>query len=595
MSSSYSQNRSSSSRSQRRPSFPRGKKQYRSSSSYSSVVSKSHVSKRHASYSNKGLKQKRRVSSSVDSHTRHRHRRSLHRSFSRRSNETKSLRRSSSVSRSIHRSIPPLASRYTNASKHRRVIESRRRRRSRRERSHRAPLRSNDRHYSRRSRDRHGYASQRSRRHSISSSSFSSSTSSSSSSISPYRHRGRHVSTVPARVSDTRRPKSNVSRRQPYRNLQRRSERYDMMPRRNVSDHMHLKASRRMYPSPEPRRYRLERAAPSDYDGDKMSNRKNNFGEINSYRHGNLSQDVSADSHTRVMNTRHVPTFKRFTNTMVPRRRALPTGIERTTTCPFLLRAFYNLNEHHPIEDLSDFLLLIANKNGKPSQQTLNLSEPNKLLPEDAGSAAEMDVERAAKLERLHGFELQLYTWKDTSLRKIVDLIKDVCQECRIRTSKISLKLLHLEDDGVYKSYDLGCLHNTRPGADDKRTLLRSKFEIGDAISIAVIRLANPRNPHFSAFHAADTVMDHDMENENRESSQHDTIDINDIKMNTEYELQVPDNSHSSDLKRTNVESLSEDDEKQENEPGKINDHTTLVIEDDDVAGVIQTEERFPS
>jgi hypothetical protein len=141
----------------------------------------------------------------------------------------------------------------------------------------------------------------------------------------------------------------------------------------------------------------------------------------------------------------------------------------------------------------------------------------------------------------------------------------------------------------------LGCLHNTRPGADDKRTLLRSKFEIGDAISIAVIRLANPRNPHFSAFHAADTVMDHDMENENRESSQHDTIDINDIKMNTEYELQVPDNSHSSDLKRTNVESLSEDDEKQENEPGKINDHTTLVIEDDDVAGVIQTEERFPS
>lgn len=49
-----------------------------------------------------------------------------------------------------------------------------------------------------------------------------------------------------------------------------------------------------------------------------------------------------------------------------------------------------------------------------------------------------------AKLDALHGSELQLYTWKDTSLREIVDLVKDVCPEARIRSSRLSLKLLHL-------------------------------------------------------------------------------------------------------------------------------------------------------
>lgn len=39
--------------------------------------------------------------------------------------------------------------------------------------------------------------------------------------------------------------------------------------------------------------------------------------------------------------------------------------------------------------------------------------------------------------------ELQVYTWRDASLREIVDLVKDVCQEARQRSCQLSLKLLH--------------------------------------------------------------------------------------------------------------------------------------------------------
>lgn len=56
--------------------------------------------------------------------------------------------------------------------------------------------------------------------------------------------------------------------------------------------------------------------------------------------------------------------------------------------------------------------------------------------------------------------------------------------------------LLHnLGDEGTYTACELGTLHNSRPGSDDRRTLLRSVFEIGDAISIAILPMGNPRAP----------------------------------------------------------------------------------------------------
>lgn len=40
--------------------------------------------------------------------------------------------------------------------------------------------------------------------------------------------------------------------------------------------------------------------------------------------------------------------------------------------------------------------------------------------------------------------ELQVYTWRDASLRELIDLIKDVSEEARqMRSSQLSLKLIH--------------------------------------------------------------------------------------------------------------------------------------------------------
>ena len=266
----------------------------------------------------------------------------------------------------------------------------------------------------------------------------------------------------------------------------------------------------------------------------------------------------------------------------VPRRRLLQSSIEQCATCPFLLRVFYNLKEHHPVEDLNEFLLYEQNMDLK----NVPASTENKNGDKECISAASTSQENdsfltSAKFERLHGSELQLYSWMDTSLRKIVDLVKDVCQEARIRGSKISLKLLHLEEDNVYKPYDLGTLHNARPGPDDKRLLLRSKFEIGDVISIAIIRLGGMRNAHAVGYHGNTnrTEVDRDAQNCSHELYKDPPMcdDTNDESLkepNSENILEPV-------LGRENEDAFMERCDKPENEARKSEDHTTIVVDDE--------------
>lgn len=41
---------------------------------------------------------------------------------------------------------------------------------------------------------------------------------------------------------------------------------------------------------------------------------------------------------------------------IMPRRGGVPPVVDRSSTCPFLLRVYYNLNKHHAEEDLANFL-----------------------------------------------------------------------------------------------------------------------------------------------------------------------------------------------------------------------------------------------
>lgn len=231
--------------------------------------------------------------------------------------------------------------------------------------------------------------------------------------------------------------------------------------------------------------------------------RKPGAGEqMNGGRETQERYDHHGGRYTRPLDTRVNPAPRRFEKPGLTRRNPGPPLIDRSSTCPFLLRVYYNLQEHHSLEDLNQFLLL------QPFEE---LPQDKQLSPKkDNGDELEASLSPTpstkkdckdswlptAKVEALHGSELQLYTWKDTSLREIVDLVKDVCPEARTRASRLSLKLLHLGDDGTYTAYDLGTLYNSRPGPDDRRTLLRSKFEIGDVVSIAIIPIGGPRNPN---------------------------------------------------------------------------------------------------
>jgi len=120
-------------------------------------------------------------------------------------------------------------------------------------------------------------------------------------------------------------------------------------------------------------------------------------------------------------------------------------AVDRDRTCPFLLRVFYKIDEHH---DLRDFAV-----RGK---------EP----------VAE---------------ELQIYTWTDATLREIADLIKDVSPEARERNARLQFKLIYPDKAGRNVMADIGTIHSQRRGRDDTKTLQAAKFQIGDFIDLAII------------------------------------------------------------------------------------------------------------
>ena len=124
--------------------------------------------------------------------------------------------------------------------------------------------------------------------------------------------------------------------------------------------------------------------------------------------------------------------------------------VDRTKTCPFLLRIFVKSNGHHRIEDFS----------------------PRERVP-----AAD---------------EIQVHTWKDATLREITNLVKEVRPEARGRYAILKYSLVYPNRHGENVMKRLGSVKSLYTGPDDDTTLDSLGLHIGDYLDIALYTEEKP-------------------------------------------------------------------------------------------------------
>lgn len=127
----------------------------------------------------------------------------------------------------------------------------------------------------------------------------------------------------------------------------------------------------------------------------------------------------------------------------VPRRREAPK-IDREKVCPLLVRVFTQTGAHHRAEDFAE--------RGK---------EPVK-------------------------DEVQIYTWKDASLKELTELIKGVKSSARARNARLSFAFVYPGPQGKNVVRPVGTTYSQKKSTDDKRSLQTLRFETGDFLDVAI-------------------------------------------------------------------------------------------------------------
>ncbi|CAD5224306.1 unnamed protein product [Bursaphelenchus okinawaensis] len=121
----------------------------------------------------------------------------------------------------------------------------------------------------------------------------------------------------------------------------------------------------------------------------------------------------------------------------------VPQTIDREKVCPLLLRIFLKQNGHNHLGEFS--------RGSTPSN------------------------------------EIQIYTWKDCTLKELVTLIKDVNTDSRKKGTEFDFSVVYpSRNTGKYQSKSVGVLQNGNRGVDDAKTLQEAGFEIGDYIDVAI-------------------------------------------------------------------------------------------------------------
>uniref|UniRef100_A0A7N0U153 18 kDa Sin3-associated polypeptide n=1 Tax=Kalanchoe fedtschenkoi TaxID=63787 RepID=A0A7N0U153_KALFE len=121
--------------------------------------------------------------------------------------------------------------------------------------------------------------------------------------------------------------------------------------------------------------------------------------------------------------------------------------IDREKTCPLLLRVFTKVGGHHTMEDFA--------VRGKE--------------PKD---------------------EVQIYTWKDATLRELTDLVKEVSPAARRRDAKLSFAFVYPDKRGRFVVREVGqtlSYANGKRMLDDGKALADLNFMIGDYLDVAIL------------------------------------------------------------------------------------------------------------
>eukprot|EP00823_Brevimastigomonas_motovehiculus_P009395 TRINITY_DN9058_c0_g1_i1.p1 TRINITY_DN9058_c0_g1~~TRINITY_DN9058_c0_g1_i1.p1 ORF type:complete len:138 (+),score=9.89 TRINITY_DN9058_c0_g1_i1:36-416(+) len=118
--------------------------------------------------------------------------------------------------------------------------------------------------------------------------------------------------------------------------------------------------------------------------------------------------------------------------------------IDREKTVPLLLRVFPTQSAHHSEEDFA--------VRGKE--------------PKD---------------------ELQIYTWKDATLKELMEAIRSAKKQARDHTAKFSFAFVYPDKRGKNVLKTVGYTFSNRTSPDDNRTLASLKFETGDFLDVAIL------------------------------------------------------------------------------------------------------------
>ncbi|EDO43580.1 predicted protein [Nematostella vectensis] len=130
-------------------------------------------------------------------------------------------------------------------------------------------------------------------------------------------------------------------------------------------------------------------------------------------------------------------------NSRVLRSKGLIRDLNRQRTCPLLLRVFCNQGRHHRVDEYS--------RNSLPTN------------------------------------ELQVYTWKDATLKELMSLVKEVNPDARRKGTGFSFATVFPDQRrGGYIMKEIGVTTAGRKGPDDGVTLESKKFQIGDYIDVAI-------------------------------------------------------------------------------------------------------------
>eukprot|EP01040_Poterioochromonas_malhamensis_P000560 gene560-600_t len=127
--------------------------------------------------------------------------------------------------------------------------------------------------------------------------------------------------------------------------------------------------------------------------------------------------------------------------------------IDRVKSCPFLLRCFWKSNQ---------------NNNPKDYRHVPKGIYPNQ--------------------------EVQIYTWLNSSLREISNLLKDVIISAREQPVTFCFNVVSMDNNGFFVMRRIGEVAADKEGADDNKTLKQSNFEVGEFLDIAIIQPNNSSN-----------------------------------------------------------------------------------------------------